>query len=30
MGEYEHVLDNRQCRVVDYLRQHLSAAALGR
>ena len=33
MAEYEHIehiLDNRQRRVVDYLRQHLSAAEVFR
>ena len=30
MAEYEHILDNRQRRVVDYLRQHLVAAEVFR
>ena len=30
MTQYEHILDNRQRRVVDYLRQHLSAAEMFR
>ncbi len=30
MAKYEHILDNRDCKVVDYLREHLSTAEVFR